>query len=114
MTKKIFKGKLEKKLSKGKIRNNKWWKKKLLVRGKIEKEVGGQKLLVRGKMEKKIGGEGTFIGLIVHSHFRAKMERKNGGPWLLFTHILEAKLKKKIIKGKIKNNKWWKKNIEEG
>ena len=63
--------KSKKKMLRGKIEKNKWWKKKLLVRGKMKKKVGG--------------------------------------PWLLFTHILGAKSKKKlgktIFRGKIEKKK---------
>ena len=63
--------KSKKKMLRGKIEKNKWWKKKLLVRGKMKKKVGG--------------------------------------PWLLFTHILGAKLKKnwgkKYLGAKLKRKK---------
>ena len=62
--------------------------------GQIKKKSWWSKTIGEGQNGKKVGAQGTFIGLIVHSHFRGKMEEKNGGPWLLLTHILEAKSKK--------------------
>ena len=37
--------KSKKKMIRGQIVNNKWWRKKVLVRGKIQKKIGGPKIL---------------------------------------------------------------------
>ena len=76
--------KSKKKIIKGQIRNNKWWKKKLLVRGKMETKVGGQ-------------------WVTIHSHFKCKIIKKYLGAKLGITNDEKKKywwgikLKKKLM-----------------